>query len=96
MLLQRGDMLRQVAPRQDAGMDFRLQRFDAAVKHLRKAGVIGHFGDNRHTIVGEQFCGAAGGQDCDAQLLQSLREFQYAGFVGDADQCLFDGSHVGS
>ena len=80
---------------QDAGVDFGLQCFYPAVEHLGEAGVVRHFG-HRYALAGEQFCGATGGQDFHAQPVQSLCEFEYAGFVRHADECLFDGCHDGS
>ena len=44
VLRQRIHMLRQVAPRQDTAMNFRVQGFDTPIQHFRKAGVIRHFG----------------------------------------------------
>ena len=95
MLFQRGDMLRQIAPRQNARVNFRLQRLHAPIQHLREAGVIRNFGD-RDAVVGEQLGGAAGGEDFYAELVQAFGEFEYTGFIRYADECLFDGCHVSS
>jgi len=88
-------MLRQVAARQDTRMHLRLQRLHASVQHLREAGVIRHLGD-RDAVIGEQLGGAAGGKDFYAELVQALREFENAGLVRHADECLFDRCHDGS
>ncbi len=93
VLLQRGDMLGQVAARQDAGVHFRLQRLHAAIQHLGEAGVVGDFGDG-DAVVGQQFGGAAGGEDLHAELVQSLGEFENAGLVRHADERLLDGHAV--
>ena len=54
-------MFGQIAPRQQATMDFGVQGLDAAVQHLGKAGELGDFGD-RQALVGQQLGGAAGRQ----------------------------------
>jgi len=95
VFFERCNMLRQIAPRQDARVYLGLQGLHASVQHLRKAGVIRHFGD-RDAVFGEQPGGAAGGEDFYAELVQSLREFENAGFIRHADECLFDCCHDGS
>jgi hypothetical protein len=96
VLGQLGDVFRQVAAREDAAMDFRVQRFHAAVEHFRKAGVVSHFG-HLHAVVLQQLGGAAGGQDIDAERGQRAREIEHAGLVGDGDKGLFDhGCGLGS
>ena len=65
VLLQLRHVLGKVAPRQYAAVHFRMQRLHAAIEHFRKTGVVGHFGD-RHAVIGQQFCGAAGRQQIDA------------------------------
>ena len=73
-------------------MDFRVQRFDAAVEHFGEAGVIGHF-DNRYAGVGQQFGGAAGGEDFHAEFIERLGEFDNACFVGQANKGTFYSRH---
>ncbi len=90
MLLQRGDMLGQVAPRQDARMNLRLQRLHASVQHLGKAGVVGDFRDG-DAVVGEQLGCPAGGKNLYPELMQAACKFKDAGLVRYADECLFDG-----
>ena len=89
VLFQGFHVLRKIAPRQNAAVHFRMERLDAAVQHFGKAGVVGHFGD-LDAVVGQQFGGAAGGQDIDAHRGQRAREFENAGFIGDGDEGLFD------
>jgi hypothetical protein len=62
-----------------------VQRLDAAVEHLGKAGVVGDLGDGQ-AGVGEQLGGAAGGQQLDAERVQRAGEFDDAGLVGDGEQ----------
>ncbi|MNN62550.1 hypothetical protein D3C81_1778620 [compost metagenome] len=89
VLGQRGHVLGQVAARQDAAMDLRVQRLDAAVEHFREAGVVGHL---RHgqAAVGQQLGGAAGGKQRDAERVQFAREFDDAGLVGNGKEGLLD------
>ena len=61
-LLDGGQMLRQVAAGEDAAVDLRVQRLDAAVEHFRKPGVVGDFGHGDAGIA-QHLGGAAGGQD---------------------------------
>ena len=80
-------VLAQIAPRQQPAVDLRVQRLDAAVEHLGKAGVVGDLGDWQ-AAVGEQLRGAAGGQKPDAQRVQAAGEFENAGLVGNGNQCV--------
>ena len=82
---KRRHVLRQVAPGEQATVNFRVQRLDAAIEHFRKTGVVGHFGHGQ-TGVSQQFGGAAGGQQRDAQRVQRLGEFKDAGLVGNGNQ----------
>ena len=76
------------AAREDAGVNVRIKRLDAAVEHLGEARVVGHFlaGD---AFLGEKLGGAARREDVVAQLDEAARELNHAGLVGDADQSLF-------
>ena len=71
----------QAAACQQAAMHLGVEGFDAAIQHLGEAGVVGHLGD-RQAVVGQQFGGAARGQQLDAQRMQALGQFNNAGFVG--------------
>jgi hypothetical protein len=65
-------VLGQIAARQDAAVHLRVQRLHAAIEHLREAGVIGHFGHGQ-AGVGQQFGGAAGRQQLDAEADSASR-----------------------
>ena len=75
----------QVAPRQQAAVDFRVQGLHPAVEHLRETGVRRHLGDG-DAVLFEELGGAAGGKDLHAQRGEDAREFDHACFVGDADE----------
>ena len=61
-------------PAQQAAMDLRVQRLDAAAHDLGKAGVLGDFLDGDAVAV-EQLGGAAGREDFDAAGAQFARKF---------------------
>ena len=58
VLCQRCHVRGQVAPSEQAAVDFGVQGFDAAIKHFGKARVVGNFG-NRQTAVCQQLGCAA-------------------------------------
>ncbi len=68
------------ANEQQAAVDFRVERFDAAIKHFRKARV---FADVLHCESGlaQRFGGAASGNNFNSGLGQNLRERNQARFV---------------
>ena len=70
-------------------MHFRVQGLDTAIEHLRETRVVGHFRDG-NAVVGQQFGGAAGGQEVDAEGGQGAGEFENAGLVGNGEESLFD------
>ena len=80
MLVQRRHVCRQVAPREQAAMDFGVQRLDAAIEHFRKTGVIGHLGHGQ-SAIGQQFGCPASRQEFDAQGVQVFGEFDDACLV---------------
>ena len=88
---QRREVIGLVAPRQDAAVHPRVQRLDAAVEHLGKAGDLGHL---RHgEAVGlERLRGTAGGKQLVTEVRQAAREGRQAGLVGHADQGV--GRHI--
>ena len=81
-----------VAPRQDAGMHFRMQGLDASIEHLREAGVGADLGDLQARVL-QHLRGAAGGQQRDTEARQATRNLDDSGLVGDADQRLSGGGH---
>ena len=66
-------------------MHFGVQGLDAAIEHLGELCHFRHFGDGQARI-GQQFGGAAGGQQLDAQRMQGLGKFNDASFVRDGKQ----------
>jgi len=62
---ERGEVRRVVAPGEQPGVDFRMQRLDPAVEHFRKAGVGRDLGDPDRFLL-QQLRRAAGGQKLDA------------------------------
>ena len=83
-------------PAEYAAMHLWVQGLDSSRHHFRKAGVIGDLG-YRYALLGDQFGGAAGGQQFDIVSPQGLRQFDNAGFVRNAYQRSADGlGHDGS
>ena len=52
----------QIAPAEDAAVNFRVQRFHAAVEHFGETGVVGDF-DHGDACVGQELGRAAGRED---------------------------------
>jgi hypothetical protein len=71
-----------------------VEGFDPAVQHLGKAGEIGHITD-RQTLFAQQGGSAAGRENLDPEAVQLPGELDDAGFVRNAQQSAFDGSHGG-
>ncbi|CWP79485.1 Uncharacterised protein [Neisseria meningitidis] len=90
-----GNVFVQIAPTQNTAVDFRMQRFHAAVEHFGEAGIVGDF-NHGNARIGKQFRRAAGGEDFDTELVQSLGKFDRACLVGQADQGTFDDGHWAS
>ena len=72
-----------VAAREDAAVNRRVQRLDAAVHHLRKAGERGN-ADDVEPRRRQRARGAAGRDDFEAPGGEASREFCNAGLVGNA------------
>ena len=89
--VQRGRVLGIVADGEDAAVDARVQRLDAAIEHLGKAG---HVGDVAHgqAGVGQRLARAAGGDQLDAEAGQAASQVDQAGLVADAEQGAADGA----
>ena len=81
------------ATAQNAAVDLGMQGLDAAVHHLREAGVIGYFG-HLEAGVGQQFGGAAGGQQLDPTGGKAGGEFDNAGFIRNREQGAADGTVI--
>src|SRR5208283_34951 len=73
------------ANEKQTAVDFRVERFNAAVEHFGKARV---FADVLHREAGFAQCfgRAAGGNQFDARRGESLREWHQAGLVGNGKQ----------
>ena len=79
-----GYVLRIFAPMQDAAVNFGVQRLDAAVQHFREAGEFGDVFDGDAGIA-QEFGGAAGGDEFDAEGGELAGELDQSGLVGDAE-----------
>ena len=77
----RGRVLRVVADREQAAVHLGMQRLDAAVHHLGKAGELGHV-DDLEPGVRERLGGAAGRDELDAVAGERAGEIDQAGLVG--------------
>ena len=66
-------------------MNFRVQRLQTTVHHLRKTGVIGNVG-NWNLVRFEITLRAAGAEELNARRDEPFREVGEAHFVADADQ----------
>ncbi len=67
MLLHRGGVFRVIADREEAAVDFGVERLDAAVHHFGKAGDLRHI-HHRQAEVAQEFGRAAGADQLDAEL----------------------------
>ena len=74
-----------VAQREQAGVELRVQRLDAAVHDLREAGEVLDRADLEPGLA-QRARGAAGGDELDAELGQAAREVDDAALVGDRQQ----------
>ena len=91
--LERRLMLAVVANRQQSAMHVGVQRLDAAVHHLRKAGEVGHV-EHREARVAQRPGGAAGRDDLDATARQRAPKLDQSGLVRDGDQGTADAAQV--
>ncbi len=92
--LHGGQMAFQVAAGQDAAMDARVQRLDAAVHHLGEAGIVADFG-HRHAGVAKLLGGTAGREDLDAARGERLTERNEPGLVGNGNEGSCDADEIG-
>ena len=84
------DRIVDAAAAEQAAVNLRMQRLDAAVHDFRKARVLRYLRD-RNAVLLQQRRGAAGRQNRNAALVQRLREFDQAVFVGNAEEGAADG-----
>src|SRR6185295_14018927 len=75
-----------VAPRENAAVNVRMERFDASVHHFREAGDVRHAGDRESGGL-ERPRGAAGRHQLEAAGGEALCKIDDAVFVRDAEQC---------
>jgi hypothetical protein len=85
VLLGCGFVLGVAADVEQAAVDFRVQRFDAAIHHFREAGVVADVFD-REARVAQGFGRAAGGDEFDVGGGEGLGEVNEAGLVGNGKQ----------
>src|SRR5439155_874997 len=85
VLVERFEVAGDVPPRQNAAVNHRVKRLDAAVEHLRKPGNIG---DVAHGGPGvpQELRGAAGRDDLDPESTEGAGELDHAGLVVDGDE----------
>ena len=65
-------------------MDLGVKRLDAAVEHFGEAGEFGDVFDG-DAGVAQEFGGASGGDEFDAERGELAGEIDESGFVGDAE-----------
>ena len=70
---------------EQAAVDFGVERFDAAIEHFGKAGVLADVFDGEAGVA-EGLGGAAGGDEFHAGSGEGLGEGHEAGFIGDGKQ----------
>ena len=85
MRAHRLGVLRVVAHRQQSAMHRRMQRLDAAVHHLGKAGEIADV-EHGQAGIAQRFARAAGRDQLDAMAGERAGKLDNAGFVGDGNQ----------
>jgi hypothetical protein len=80
---ERRQIVRMIAAREDAAVDRRVQRLDAAVHHLREAGHVGD-GDHRQAGIAQRARRAAGRDQLEAARGEPTAQVDDACLVGDA------------
>ena len=96
VLGDRGYMFRVFPAMQDAAVNFRMQRLDTAVEHFGESGEVGDVFDY-DAGVAQQFGGAPGGDEFDAERGELAGELDEPGFIGDGKNGALDagGRHYG-
>ena len=79
------DVVFAVALGEDAGVDRRVERLDAAAEHLRRTGHVLDLGDGQ-PLLGEELRGAARRDELEPELVQAAREVVDALLLVDGDQ----------
>src|SRR5690606_29438806 len=92
-LLQSLHILRIISPRQKSAVNIWMERLHASAEYLRKSGQFGHIRD-RQASLAKSTRRTAGRNQCDALLVQSLREGHERRLVEDGDQRPTDGHEV--
>src|SRR5262249_26254741 len=77
------------ADRQQAAMHFWMQRLDAAVHHLGRAGQLGDV-EHFQPCVGQCFLGTAGRDQLDAVAREGAGEVDEPGLVGNREEGALD------
>ena len=77
------------APPQQSAMDLRVERLDAPVHDLGKAGVVRHFAHFQPGVA-QRLGGAAGGEQFDPVLGERAGKVGQAVLIGDRQQCACD------
>ena len=81
----RHDHIIDAAATEQSTVNLRVQRLDAAVHDLGKAGVTGNLAHG-HAVPREELSRSAGGEDLDAAGGELARQLEHAGLVGDGKQ----------
>ena len=82
-------MRRQIAARQNAAVNFRMECFDPTVEHFRKARVVRNLGHG-DAAVAQEFRRAASRQQLNAGSGETSRKLDESRLVGHAQQRSFD------
>ena len=95
MLGHGGGVRRIFAAVQNTAVNFGMQRLDTAIEHFGKAGEVGDVFDGDAGIA-QKLGSASGGDEFDAEIGETPREIDEAGFVGYAENGALDaGSAAG-
>ena len=81
--LERRQIVRAIAPRQDASVQRRMERLDPPVHHLGKTGQRGHAGDGESRLR-QRPRGAAGRDQFETARREAARHIDDAGLVRNA------------
>lgn len=93
MRLHGAFMLGIASDREQSPMHLRMQGFDPAVHHFRKAGQVGNV-CYLQPRRGNRLGGAAGGDELDAVGGEGAGKFDQSGLVGNGKQCTGDAAQL--